>query len=264
MIKYSILICTVGTPQLTEVATRFLSDAANDFELLVIVDNPKFDVQSALGHLLYDARLRILNNSTNIGLTKSLIRGVEASLGNIIVRNDDDDFPETRRLAEIRKYFQEHPETDFLFSFAVGVDETGKRWKISAPRDPSEIKAALARRNFIVASSVAYKKDSVLAVGNYNPLFRYAQDYELYLRLSRAGARFACLSDVLVERFYSPNSITVQKRKTQMLYSFAARLIHAAELKDQKYAALTIGQYAILYITPQWLRKLRRRLGLGR
>ncbi|MBW6426035.1 glycosyltransferase [Rhizobium sp. XQZ8] len=243
---------------------RFLSDNGNDFEILLVIDDPSFDVPGSLGALASDERVRVLANSTNLGLTRSLIRGVNEARGKIIIRNDDDDLPSGSRLARVREHFVRYPDTDLVFSFANGLDEAGNRWSIEGPTEQSAIVSLLKRKNFIVASSVAYRRELVVHLGNYNPLFRYAQDYELYLRFSRAGARFACIDVPLVDRMYSPNSITVQKRKTQMLYSFAARLIHAAELKDVRYTLATILQYVSLYITPQWMRKLRRRLGLGR
>lgn len=264
MISYSVLICTVGSVKLRQIVDIYLQDESDDYEILVVCDNPEMESDLIRSLPSGNPRLQIVCNRSNLGLTRSLNKGLEAARGEIILRNDDDDMPVPRRLKMVRDFFTKHADTDLLFSYAIGCDERGNRWGISGPSQPNEIQTKLYRQNFIVASSVAYRKSVVANAGAYNPAFRYAQDYELYLRLDRRGAKFACLEESAIERFYSPNSITVKKRKTQMLYSFAARLLHAAEVQKPMYTLATISQYTILFITPDFLRTVRRRLGFGR
>jgi GT2 family glycosyltransferase len=150
-------------------------------------------------------------------------------------------------------------------SYARGFSESlAESWIIKSPGTDAAIKTEMGRKNIFVASSVAMRRQAILDVGGYCDVFRYAQDYELYLRLARAGKRFACIREVLVDRHYSKTSITVSKRKTQALYSFAARLIHAAETGGLQDAVAPIMRYLFIFIVPNSLRKLRRGLGRGR
>jgi glycosyltransferase involved in cell wall biosynthesis len=263
--KYTILIATMGSDRLAEIVSIYLSDPGTDFEILIVFDTPNPDVAHLLKGSQADDRVRVLINEKNLGLTRSLIAGVLQAVGDIVVRNDDDDMPAGDRLALTRRYFEAHPEVDLAHGFAKGVSENGNRsWDIKGPTTDEAIKSGLERRNFIVASSVAYRRAKVLAIGNYNELFRYAQDYNLYLRLAMVNATFGCISSHVVTRYYSSGAITVRKRKTQALFSFASRLIYSAERKDSTDVFKTILKYAWILLLPDWLRKVRRSLGSGR
>lgn len=262
---FTVLIATLGSAKLSEVISAYLQDEHRDFEVLIIADGPDIDRDKFLGLVRSDDRVKIRFNDKNVGQTKSLNRGLKVATGDIIIRNDDDDIPDPKRLARIRQFFIENPTVDVVSSYARGVSESGgDSWIVTIPHTHAAIKAGLARRNIFVASSVAMRRDAILEVGGYCEVFRYAQDYELYLRLARNGKIFSCIPEVLVDRYYSNSSITVSKRKTQALYSFAARLIHAAETGGLRDAVAPIMRYLLIFIVPNSLRKLRRGLGFGR
>ena len=135
---------------------------------------------------------------------------------------------------------------------------------IEGPTLDGDIKSQLLRRNFIVHSSLAFRTDRLRALGGYDATFRYAQDYDLYLRAIRAGLSFGCIPEVLIERYYHADAITVRRRRTQLLCAFAARLIHEAEVGAGRPRWPMIFRYVKLLAIPDSLRALRRRLGHGR
>jgi glycosyltransferase involved in cell wall biosynthesis len=256
----TILICTIGSPALTEVIGRYLS-IKRDFELLVIVDNPAIDRAGFLIKEQADPRLHLVFNEENIGLTRSLCRGVDMARGEIIIRNDDDDLPDPRRVERVEAFFEATPDCDLMFTYAIGVDpSTGNRWTIGGPTTHEAIRENLLRRNFIMHSAVAFRKAEVQRIGNYSSCFRYAQDYELFLRAMRRGLRWGALPEPLVEKVYTQESITVSQRTRQLLCSFAARLLNEAESPNPPKVWRTIGAYLRLLAIPQWARALRRRL----
>ncbi len=263
--RFSILIGTTGSKYLEQIADIFLG-SAQSCEVILVVDNPDCRIEDFLADtILQDARMNVLKNDTNIGLTRSLNRGLAVATGDIIVRTDDDDIPDASRLDELSAYYDAHPDADIVFSHARGVDpSSGREWLIDGPVDHAGIANKLARRNFIVHSSVSFKKSSLEPLGFYNEAFRYAQDYELYLRALRNGLRFGCVPKVLVTRQYLPTSITVSKRKRQILHSMAARLLHCAQSDGDLSFWPTLLQYAVLLATPNWARQLRRSLGRGK
>ena len=259
----AILLTTTGDGLLDDIVGIYAEDDAAT-EILVIVDNPDVDI-AALGERLgQSAKVRIIRNETRIGLTRSLNKAIALTECAILIRNDDDDRPEPGRAGEIVRFFGANPECDLVFSFARGLDlPTGSTWTIEGPTTDAEIKRALARRNFIVHSSLAFRRASTARIGHYNEAFRFAQDYELYLRAIRNGLTFGAIPRILVTRAYHGGSITVSKRKRQILYSFAARLIHHAEQEGPVTPWRTIAAYLRLLAIPGWARSARRRLGHG-
>jgi glycosyltransferase involved in cell wall biosynthesis len=232
---------------------------------VVVVDNPDVDVPALAERLGNPAKLRLIPNEARLGLTRSLNKAIAQSDGEILIRNDDDDVPEPGRATEIVRFLEAHPECDIVFSYGQGVDlPTGRTWIIGGPTTDEEIKKALAKRNFIVHSALAFRRTSSQRIGHYNETFRYAQDYEFYLRAIRNNLRFGAIPKMLVTRNYHGESITVSKRKRQILFSFAARLIHHAEMDRTVMPWWTIANYMRLLLIPNWLRAARRRLGYGR
>ena len=260
----SIIIATTGNPALEGIVSILLAAAA-EVEVLVIIDNPQLAAEAALPSLHGDKRVRVTVNETNLGLTRSLNRALLQARGTIILRNDDDDEPSPERVDRLIAHFANNPDCDLVFSYAHGIDESsGRTWLIDAPTTDAAIKAKLAQRNFVVHSSLAFRRDRVIALGGYDPTFRYAQDYDLYLRAIRAGYVFGCVAAPLISRSYHPQSITVSRRRRQMLFSFAARLIHDAERREgEPRPWRTILAYLTLLLIPDWLRVLRRRIGRG-
>jgi glycosyltransferase involved in cell wall biosynthesis len=260
----SVILATIGSPALPEVVRRLIDDPIGA-EVIVIVDSPTVDCAGLLPDLADHPRLVLLQNAANIGLTRSLNKAIAHARGALIIRNDDDDVPHANRLSKIVSFFAANPGTDLVYSFASGEDEaTGRTWVIDGPTDDLSIKAKLEERNFIVHSSLGFRKAALELLGFYDETYRYAQDYDLYLRAIRAGLVFGCIPEFLVRRVYHATSITVSKRRQQILYSFAARLIHDSSRPGPVRPWRTIFSYARLLIVPDWLRQLRRRVGLGR
>lgn len=260
----TVVIATMGNPALPAIV-EVLVQAAADIEVLVVVDDPKLTAAAVLpgGHA--NARVRVVVNDVNLGLTRSLNRALDIARGRIVVRNDDDDMPDIGRIDALIAHFEKVPACDLVYSYAYGVDEmSGRTWTIDGPLDDAGIKAKLAHRNFIVHSSLAFRRDRIREIGGYDATFRYAQDYDLYLRAIRAGLQFGCVARPLITRSYHPKSITVSRRRRQVLYSMAARLIHDSERPGgEPQPWRTMMSYCILLLIPDWLRALRRRIGRG-
>lgn len=264
-VKFSIIISTMGAQRLPQVLSLFL-DHYDKVEIMLVLDKPGLEAEALLPPgLLADPRLKIIANERNLGPTISFNKAIALARGEIMVRADDDDLPAPERLTELAAFFDTHPDVDLAFSYAQGVDEaTGRTWIIDGPTDDASIKAKLLERNFIVHASLAFRRARLAEIGFYDESFRFAQDYDLYLRAIRAGFRFGCIPKVLVTRYYHGDSITVHKRKKQILNSMAARLLHVAWLENNESPWPVIGRYLYLLAVPNWARNLRRTLGLGK
>jgi GT2 family glycosyltransferase len=259
----TVVIATVGGGRIDEVVDIFTRDPAAT-EIVIILDNPAVALNEFRSRLPASGKVKIFQNEVNMGTTRSLNRALAVAKGDIIIRNDDDDIPVANRATELVSYLSEHPECDIVASLARSLDpHSGTSWSVRSPTSDADIKRALSRKNILVHSSIAFRKTSVAQIGNYDETFRYAQDYDLYLRAMRHGLNFGLVPKALIIRTYSPTSVTVSRRKQQILFSLAARLIHDAENGDVRAAWRTLSTYTKLLLVPNWMRSLRRRLGYG-
>src|SRR5689334_14706995 len=87
-----------GERFLREAVYSVLAQTFRDFEFLLI-DDGSIDGTAAILDSFTDPRIVRLRNETNIGLTRSLNRGLEAARGDYIARMDGDDSSKPGRFA---------------------------------------------------------------------------------------------------------------------------------------------------------------------
>ena len=215
-------------------------------------------------------------NDRNLGVAVSTNRGLKRCDGDVIFRIDDDDACDHERV-ERQLAALEASGADIAASFGRGVRgepyeiapgaTIGDSWLIRCPQTDAELKSALLRRNVLIHSSIAIRREALDRMGGYDESFRYALDYALYLNAMKHGMTFTVVPEPLVTRFYLPGSITIAKRKQQMMFSAAARLLYAAEKDNPGEFIGVMWRRGWLLAAPNWLRALRRRifafLGLG-
>ena len=174
-----------------------------DWEL-VAVDDGSSDATGALldAAAARDPRVRVLHRPPT-GLVAALNAGLAACRAPLVARMDGDDICHPRRLEKQAAYLDLHPGVTLAACRVTQVPRqhlsTGMRayenWQNSL-LDHDQISRDLFVESPFVHPCVTYRRDAVLAVGGYRDT-GWPEDYDLWLRLARAGARFARLPEVL-------------------------------------------------------------------
>ena len=97
-----------------------------------------------------------------------------------------------------------------------------------------KIKKKLIYENQFIHSSVMVKRNYLLEVKGYDEKFKYAQDYDLWCRLSIKGF-LTNINKILVKIRQHNESITKKNKKEQNYYSILASIRHYAEINNLKY-----------------------------
>ncbi len=196
-----------GERFLSTAIESILNQTYRDFEF-IIIDDGSSDRSREIIQSHKDQRIRLIYNEENIGLTPSLNKGLKLARGEYIARMDADDVSFPQRLEMQVEFLDHNPEVVLLGAWAEVVDENEKKimvWRY--PTDDCVIRWRLLSRNCLVHSSVMYRKDKVLDAGGYNSSITYAQDYELWTKLSMI-AQIRQLPQVLIRhRRFVPGSI---------------------------------------------------------
>jgi|AntDeeMetagen134_2_1112570.scaffolds.fasta_scaffold00684_5 glycosyltransferase involved in cell wall biosynthesis len=164
-----------------------LEQTFSDFEFL-IVDDGSTDRTSEIvdGYAKSDNRVRLLTNKKNMGLPASLNKGIEAARGEYIARMDADDKSLPGRFERQVKYLDSNPETHVIGCQVRVIGANGEYFgyrRFSAgPRSPNEMKQTGPK---VAHPSVMMRRSSVISVGKYRESFKYAQDLDLWVRMSR-------------------------------------------------------------------------------
>jgi hypothetical protein len=142
--------------------------------------------------------LRVLEASRWQGTGAVLARGLEACVTPWVLRADADDLCHPQRAERQLGHLMRHPELAVLGSQLGERAAEGARPSLrSVPITDAQIHALMRWRNPFNHPTVALRRDAVLAAGNYRPSPGF-EDWDLWLRLAVAGARFANLPEVLV------------------------------------------------------------------
>lgn len=159
-----------------------LNQTIKDFEFMIIDDgSTDKSLKIIKDYAKKDNRIKIIKNSKNIGLTKSLNRGIKLSKGKYIARQDVDDVSLPERLEIQINFLQENPK--YAFCGCNGFSKQNKMEELTNFFEFDEIKKILIVQNCFSHPSVVLRREVFKKYGFYDNNYRFGQDYELWCRL---------------------------------------------------------------------------------
>lgn len=206
-----------GAAFVREAIDSILHQTFSDFEFIIIDDGSSDDTPDVLqDYARADARVILLRNEHNLGLTRSLNRALHTTRGDYIARQDADDISLPARLETEVAVLESRPDVILVSGNLEYRDESG-RWlgRTQLEDDPRVIAWKLLFYNHVAAHSlVMFRRTPVMASGGYAEEYRYSQDYELWVRLAQEGL-IVILPDILLQQRVHSTSITVQNTQDQ-------------------------------------------------
>lgn len=166
-----------------------------DFEVIIVNDcTTNCNLRLMLEG--YNFTCKIIENRINIGLAKSLNRGLKECCGEYIARIDDDDIMYCNRLALQYDYAQK--KDGFIFGTVDLIDENGHIFCEKSYSHKNIKKYLKKSGNCLTHSTLFVRKTLLVEVGGYDERFIYAQDYALYMKaIDRYN--FYCIEDKIVK-----------------------------------------------------------------
>lgn len=149
-----------------------------------------------------------------LGLARALETGVNHAQGEIIFRQDADDFSLPKRLERQLAFLQSNPNCVAVGTWAAVFDEKGTRCAtLKAPVRDGAIRLRLTLEVGFAHASMAMRKSAVIACGNYQGVAGrpYPEDFDLWSRLQFQGL-LANIPEVLVGTVTRSSGITQSNR----------------------------------------------------
>lgn len=205
---------------LSEAVESVLSQTFTRFELIAI-DDCSTDGSLAIlkSFAKSDSRVRLLENERNLGITPTLNRGIQAAKGEYFARMDADDVSLPDRLEKQVAFLRAHPDIGLISSVAEAIDAEGN----AIPEEfvliiePGYVKWLLHFTCPLTHPAVMGRKTLFDQAGGYDPEILYAEDYDLWQRMSQF-TKLSNLPDVLIKKRVHAQTIGVTRRET-MIYS---------------------------------------------
>ncbi len=248
-----------GERYLKEAIGSILNQTFKDFEFIIVDDGSIDRTSEILKECAEkDERIRIITNSENIGLTKSLNKAIKFAKGEYIARMDADDISLPERLKKQVDFLTNYPNFGLVGCNAIVIDEKGNFVKNVILSE--ELNSALKKRNRLVHGSVMFRRAVIEKTGGYNEQIFYAQDYEMFLRISKIS-EIGRINKFLYKLRVHKGSLSYKKFFKQMYYVALAKtkILH----KKNKYSLRFFYEllYSFIFIyklgLPLLLRKIK-------
>ncbi|MBL8022444.1 MAG: glycosyltransferase family 2 protein [Leptospirales bacterium] len=198
-----------------------LGQTYSDFEFLIFDDGSLDDTAARIkSYAEKDRRIRLIENGINLGLIRTLNRGLDEARGQFIARMDADDISRPRRFEMQMNFLRDHP--DVAVCGTALREFGGSRNRTTRPPLGHETIIAHMVFDCPIAHPSVVIRNSVLKKHNlrYNAAHKHAEDLGLWLAISRF-AKLANLPDVLLDYRVSQHSITGVLRRDS--HAFAER-----------------------------------------
>lgn len=190
----SVIIPTYKRPY--EILLRAIKSALNqsysNIELIIVNDSPQDDPNkneiARKISKIKDSRVRYIQHNCNLGACKARNTGIHNSTGRYIAFLDDDDEWLANKLElQLEKFQDEQIGLVYCDSYTITVkDGTIINKTLRANRVSGWVYDKLILENFIGSTSfVMIKKEVLNSSGLFNINLDSAQDYELWLRISK-------------------------------------------------------------------------------
>lgn len=204
-----------GLPYLSQAIESILNQSFQDFEFVIIDDGSSALTKEILENYRYsDSRIKIIQNESNIGLTKSLNRGLQKCRGKWIARQDSDDFSYPNRLEEQLKFVEKNPKTVLLGTRWDEIRDGQTTEKNPMGLTDLELRWAMLMQNPFMHSSAIFPRMIKNHLVQYDEKFSFAQDYALWSELSLQGEIYI-LPHNLLQMTRHEKSISVERKRDQ-------------------------------------------------
>jgi len=222
-----------GAALIPETVASLQAQTLADFEV-VIVDDCSTDETRDVLRAIDDPRFRIIEAAVNQGPVRARNSAVAHARGRYLAGLDQDDLCMPERFARQVAYLDANPDTVLIGTGAAWLDDTVVS---SSPRTalstPAVIEWLLRIENPLVWSSIMLRASAATDPFT-DPARLYAEDFDLYQRMSKVG-RIARLDEELV--LYRRHAGGASQRYTETMTANAARVL------AESYAAL-FGDYS--------------------
>ena len=206
----------------------------------------------------------------NSGFSQALNAGLPYIESEYIARCDSDDINHPERFMIQMRYLRSEPAVDVIGSHVNEVDFEGNVLRVKRnPVSQDDIDSTLPWRSPFSHSSVVFKTEIVKKVGGYPTQYGLREDYALWIKLHKYGARWKNIDTILVDAF-APYDTLLKKRKSGQIFSveWALLKLKISKIEEHKMKsviaflcrliALVILPKVLLKCCYMWLRRKKQ------
>ena len=229
-----------------EAIESILNQTLTNLEFIIVDDGSTDNsLEIFQSYIKIDNRVKVIVNPENIGLAKSLNRGISIARGKYIARMDADDISLPRRLIKQLDFLESNPEIDVVGSNYTRIDtHSNVLTTTDKPTSPALIWWNLYFGNPIAHPTVMMRRSLFLdGKIRYDEQIPVAQDYHLWHQVIEDHSISNIPESLLLYRVH-PESVTSKNLKEPLNTGFITVRNHV-----QKYVKFPLSEnlgYALL------------------
>lgn len=167
---------------ITEAIESILNQTCGDFELIILNDCSKDGTEEII--LSYDdERIVYIKNEENLGVARTLNKGLQMAKGEYIARMDADDISLPQRLEKQVAFLDGHPDVAVVGVGVTVFDEDGDVQTRLFSEEPARMRVDMLFACGLAHPGVMFRREVIVGLDGYHPAYNGLEDYELWDRV---------------------------------------------------------------------------------
>lgn len=238
-----------GAKWISKAIESVMSQSLSDWELIVIIDGSIDNTLEITNrYAVRDSRIIVMTNDINLGLVKTLNKGISEANGEYIARIDDDDiWIDKDKLKKQIEFLNNNHDYGLVGTDFEIFSENNKLNKYFVIKiTDADIRRNILSFNPFCHSSIVFRKDILKKIGQYNDKLKYTEDWDLWLRIGSV-TMMRNISDVTVQ-YLNRNGMSKKNTKIrQIMYHLRLIFKYWFKYPNKIIALLKLLNYAIFY-----------------
>jgi glycosyltransferase involved in cell wall biosynthesis len=229
------------TPYIAAALDSVFAQTFQNFEVIIINDGcpDSGNLERVLG--AYQSRIHyIRQDNGGVGAARKL--AVETARAPLIAQLDPDDWWEPDYLEVQLRLLESNPALDLIYANAAYFGDLALEGRLVMDYAPSEGEVTLVRlleAKVNINYSALIRKDAILRAGNFDPNLRTSEDFDLWIRMLKAGSRIGYHQAPLLHYRLRQDSLTSGKLDAQKwLVKVLEKTENTTTLTEEERSAL--------------------------
>lgn len=217
---------------IAETLTSIQAQTVSHWEAIIVDDGSSDRTIEVANQFVTDSRIRLLSQS-NQGVSKARNAGIALAKFDWLLFLDADDWISPLYLEKMAAALQKDPSLDAIHCGGIRINPDGITILEQYAPPLTDLFPVFATGCSLMIHACVVRQTIVESLGGFDPSFRTSEDWDLWQRIARTGARFGAVKEVLVFYRQRPNSLS---RDINHIFADTLRVVNQGHEFDARVA----------------------------